>query len=252
MGKLIFITGTDTGVGKTLLTASWLCWLREGGINALAMKPFCSGSRADVELMQAFQHRAISLDEANPFFFPEAVAPLVSARRHRRRITLGQVLERIEQVQSRCDLLLIEGAGGVTVPLGEGYSVASLIARLRAAVVVVGCNRLGTINHTLLTVNALQAAGKKRISVVLMDVKKADFSARTNREILRELLAPMEVWQVPYLGRDALRVEAVKEGCKKIKKTLARLTESGNLSPVLWDSKRLATGNRLTVTARAK
>ena len=78
--RIIFITGTDTGVGKTLLTGLLLHHLRQSGCHALAMKPFCSGSRADAEFLHAVQDGELTLDEINPFFFAEPLAPLVAAR----------------------------------------------------------------------------------------------------------------------------------------------------------------------------
>ncbi len=103
MRKIIFVTGTDTGVGKTLLTGLLLCHLRRRGVNALAMKPFCSGGRNDIELIQALQNHALPDEEVNPFYFPEPLAPLVAARKHRRRISLSQVLRSIERVETQCE-----------------------------------------------------------------------------------------------------------------------------------------------------
>ncbi|MCX6928449.1 MAG: dethiobiotin synthase [Verrucomicrobia bacterium] len=125
--RIIFITGTDTGVGKTLLTGLLLHYLRHSGCHALAMKPFCSGSRADAEFLHAVQENELTLDEINPFFFSEPLAPLVAARKHQRSICLSSVLRRIRSLASRCQCLLVEGIGGVMVPLGEGFCVADLI-----------------------------------------------------------------------------------------------------------------------------
>src|SRR2546426_834034 len=81
VAKILFVTGTDTGVGKTLVVASLLYHLRQRDVSALAMKPFCSGSRADVQLLQRIQDGAVTNEEANPFYFREPVAPLVAARK---------------------------------------------------------------------------------------------------------------------------------------------------------------------------
>ena len=86
--KFIFVTGTDTGVGKTLLTGLLVAHLLNSGKRAIALKPFCSGGMDDVEFLYAMQGGAVAREEINPFYFPEPVAPLVSARLHRRRIRL--------------------------------------------------------------------------------------------------------------------------------------------------------------------
>src|SRR5258707_11333001 len=130
--RIIFITGTDTGVGKTLLTGLLLHHLRHSGCAAWAMKPFCSGSRADVLFLSALQDGELTDDEINPFYFPEPVAPLISVRKHRRRIKLNDVLSLIHTLVSRLSAaknphmstapslhhsivptLLIEGSGGL-------------------------------------------------------------------------------------------------------------------------------------------
>ena len=182
--KIIFITGTDTGVGKTLLTGLLLAHLRQAGVHALALKPFCCGPRRDVQLLQALQDDALLADEINPFYFREPIAPFVAARLHRRSIPLAKTLDHIQMATRRCDCLLIEGIGGVSVPLGSLagrgvptappnaeetkaapwssragpgiYTVLDLITNLDCETIVVSRNQLGTINHTLLTVSALR------------------------------------------------------------------------------------------------
>lgn len=230
--RIIFITGTDTGVGKTLLTGLLLRHLRQSGCHALAMKPFCSGSPADTEFLHAIQDGELTLAEVTPFFFAESLAPLVAARRHHRSIRLQSVLRQIRRVADRCQCLLIEGIGGLLVPLGEGFTVRELIARLDCGVIVVSRNQLGTINHTLLTVAALQHLGIKGLKVVLMSSLQADSSSCSNCRILAELLAPIPAFPVGFLGSNLLRFEALKSRQKKIKKTLARILDSGSVRPL--------------------
>jgi len=223
--KTLFITGTDTGVGKTVLTALLLAYLREEGVNALAMKPFSAGSLADARLFNRLQDNLLPMDLLAPFRFEAPVAPLVSVRKCRQHITLRQVLERIRQVDRRCDRLLVEGIGGVLVPLAEGFGVGQIIQRLACPVIVVARNRLGTINHTLLTVEMLRRLRVERIKVVLMDRSAEDSSREANREILADLLAPIEVLSLPCLGRTALGAKSIRNNCKKNKKTLVSLSE---------------------------
>ncbi len=221
--RLIFVTGTDTGVGKTLLTGLLVHHLRTSGVHALAMKPFCSGGRGDVDFLRAAQDRELTADEINPFFFREPVAPLVSARKHRKAVRLPEVLRAISDVLSRCECLLIEGSGGLLVPLGEGYNVADLISKLNCEAIVVSRNKLGTLNHTLLTVRALQHVGIQALKVVLMSGKKADISSVSNAGILAELLGCVALYPVGYLGENNFGISGLKKNCKKIKKTLAQI-----------------------------
>ena len=109
------------------------------------------------------------------------------------------------------------------VPLGEGFTVRDLIAKLGCEVIIVARNRLGTINHTLLTVGALQHIGTQRLKTVLMSSQKEGISTRSNRQILAELLAPTPVFPVGFLGGNLLGLEALKISEKKIQKRLARI-----------------------------
>jgi dethiobiotin synthetase len=221
--RIIFITGTDTGVGKTLLTGLLLLHLRRTGCHALAMKPFSSGGRADARLLQALQDGELILDEINPFYFKEPLAPLVAARQHHLSIALGEVLRRIFEVAARCQCLLVEGIGGLLVPLGEGYTVADLVAKLRCKVIIVSANRLGTINHTLLTVMAVQERAGQSVTVVLMGQNKPDPSADSNGPILAGLLDPVPVLRLEFLGKNASRSRALKRIEKKLHKSIAQI-----------------------------
>ena len=230
--RIIFITGTDTGVGKTLLTGLLLHHLRQTGCHALAMKPFCSGSCADTEFLSAVQDGELTSDEITPFFFAESVAPLVAARKHHRFIRLQDVLRRIRSVAGRCQCLLIEGIGGLLVPLGEGFAVRDLIAKLACEVILVSRNRLGTINHTILTTDALQDVEMIGLTIVLMSSQEGDSSTSSNGRILAELLAPTPVLPMGFLGVNLLRSEDLKESARKSKKTLARILSSGSFGPL--------------------
>ena len=220
-GKIIFVTGTDTGVGKTILTGLLVHHLRCEGVHALAMKPFCSGGRGDVRLLRAMQDAALTEEEINPFYFPEPVAPLVSARQRKRLISLSEVVQRIKTIALRCEYLLVEGSGGLLVPLGEKYLVSDVIRRLNCDVIVVARNQLGTINHTLLTVNALKRFCSKNISVALVGTSKKDASVEKNGMVLRGFLGGVKVVEVDFLGKKANEIEVLKKCVRKMKKTLA-------------------------------
>lgn len=232
-GKIIFVTGTDTGVGKTVFTGLMVHHLRTTGLHALAMKPFCSGSRADVRLLRAMQDDELSENEINPFYFPEPVAPLVSARQRKRLIPLVEVVRRIKTIAARCECLLIEGSGGLLVPLGEKYLVSDLIKRLNCEVIVVSRNRLGTINHTLLTVGALKHMGVKKMAVALMETGRKDVSVKTNGRVLSELLKPIQLYRVEFLSKNASKSGVLKNSHRKVKKTLARYRVYDNLMTFL-------------------
>ena len=225
MPRVIFVTGTDTGVGKSVFAASLVYVLRSQKINALGMKPFCSGSRDDIVALQSVQPGALSAEEINPFYFHAPVAPLVVLRQTRRNIPLKEALAKIKHVQSRCEVLVIEGSGGLLVPLGEEYTNADLIRALECEVVIVAQNRLGTINHTRLTVEAVKRLQPKEISVVLMERGTKDASTSTNFGILHDLLRPVPIVPYPFLGKKRARLRLFRQNAKILKKALATYLE---------------------------
>ena len=154
-----FITGTDTGVGKTWFT----CWLvrawRAQGHDAAGLKPIASGDRNDALLLEQAHDRRLPLDEINPVHFREPAAPLLAARGENRSIDFAFLNHHIKSVSARLSLLAVEGVGGWRVPLAPGYDVRDWARELGFPVIVVARGTLGTLNHTLLTVDSIRAAG---------------------------------------------------------------------------------------------
>jgi dethiobiotin synthetase len=228
LARILFVTGTDTGVGKTVCTGWLLYHLRQHRIHALAMKPLCSGDRSDVSRLQQLQKGELSDDQCNPYHFRRALAPGIAARIEKRKVTLRQVMRQIESVACRCDLLLVEGAGGVMEPAGQGFHVMDLIAELACDVVVVGRNTLGTINHTLLTLRALRSVCSDRVKlgVVLMNPGKArDPGMRLNGGAIAQSGWANDVVCVPYLGPNPLKTNVMKNNYGIMKKVLARILD---------------------------
>ncbi len=219
------MTGTDTGVGKTILTGLIVLYLRRCGVNALAMKPFCTGDRHDADFLAALQNAQLNIQEINPVYFPEPLAPLAAAQARHRTVSIRRVLKLIYTVRNKCDWLVIEGVGGVLVPLTNKCTVADLISELQCETVVVARNRLGTINHTLLTVEALRRRGVKSIRIVLMDQDQPDPSSASNQLIIRKLVQDVPVYRIGFLGSDANDPSRLKEYFPKVKKIVAQLLQ---------------------------
>jgi dethiobiotin synthetase len=195
-----FITGTDTGVGKTLLTAVLTRYWRERGVNAAALKPVCSGGREDARVLRAASKGALTLDEINPWHFRDPVAPLLAARRERKQVRLAEVLAQIRALQKRFDILLVEGAGGLLSPLGEDFNSWDLMAGLRATPIVVCPNRLGAVNQILLTLEALSRRARARARIVLMVPPRPDASTKSNPDLLAEHFDSRRIFRLPRLG----------------------------------------------------
>jgi dethiobiotin synthetase len=184
--RIFFITGTDTGAGKTVLTVLLTRHLRAHGVNAAALKPVCSGGRGDARKIFGASHGVLSLDEINPWHFKAAIAPSLAARREGKKLKLVQVAAHARAMQKRFDVLLIEGAGGVLSPLGDNFNSRDLILQLNAEPIIAAPNRLGVVNHVLLTLEALPLNFRARARVVLLPFGKPDASSKLNAGLLGE------------------------------------------------------------------
>jgi dethiobiotin synthetase len=233
LGRSIFITGTDTGVGKTILTSLLLIHLRRRGYRAWAMKPFCTGPRRDARLLASLQDEELSLNQINPFHFRAQLAPLAAARRQGKNVQLEEVMHRILMLQSRCECLLIEGVGGLLAPLGEGYTVAEVIAALGCEVIIAAPNRLGIINQASLTVRTLQRIGAQSVKIVLMGSRQRSLATLTNPAILAELLAPCAVFCLPHFRLNLKHPKELEKIAEKFQKTLALLAGCVRLGAVV-------------------
>jgi len=209
----LFITGTDTGVGKTYVTALLLAELRRRGVNAAGFKPIACGDRHDARQYWQLMNRAVPLDVINPVCLRHPLAPSVAARLERRRIDLKRIRANYQLLTANHHPVLVEGAGGLLVPIKRNYFVADLARDLGLPVVIVARLGLGTINHTLLTVRQAQAAGLKVTGVILNDTTgRRGLAERTNAQIVPELCG------LPLLG-------IVARGATSGQSTLNRLLQ---------------------------
>ncbi len=163
-----FVTGTDTGVGKSLVSAALLCAMAARGMKVAGMKPVASGARVangvvsneDVDLLLRYSScPGLDATSINPYVFTPPVAPHLAARQAGISVRFSTIRQALHRLESLADAVVIEGAGGLLVPLGEEGSMADLCVFLQAPIILVVGVRLGCINHALLTVEALQARG---------------------------------------------------------------------------------------------
>jgi dethiobiotin synthetase len=222
MKQTLFITGTDTGVGKTVLTALLTRFLRERGVHAAALKPVCSGPRADARALHAAMNGALTLDEINPWHFRAPIAPLLAARKENRRVKLSQVLVHARAMQKRFDVLLVEGAGGLLSPLGENFNSRDLITALRATPIVVAQNKLGVVNRILLTLEALPENFRLKAKIVLMSPPKLDVSTKINAVLLTEFFDAKKISALPWFGKRFSAFQTLK--IRGVRRTLEKLT----------------------------
>ncbi|MBP7830706.1 MAG: dethiobiotin synthase [Kiritimatiellae bacterium] len=193
-----FITGTDTGVGKTAVLAALLCALRRAGRDAAPMKPVQTGCRRtrgglvppDLETAlraAGFPPGAARDPRMCPYRFAPACSPHLAAARAGTRIRLSVILKAFRQLAREHSVILVEGAGGLLVPLNERETMLDLMKALALPVVVAARPGLGTLNHTLLTLRELRREGLRVGGVILVCTRPGRWGAieRDNMETLR-------------------------------------------------------------------
>lgn len=178
MRKGIFITGTDTGVGKTLLSGALASALRGRGMNVGVMKPVESGCKrstgslipADALFLKELSGSNDDIDLINPYRLEHPLAPATAAEMEGVKIELKKIEEAYDRMEKNHDLMLVEGAGGLLVPLGDALLVTDLIKFLRLPALVIARSSLGTINHTLLTLKTAETSGIEVSGVIINHV----------------------------------------------------------------------------------
>lgn len=206
--KGILITATDTGAGKTVITALLGLYLKAKGYETGVLKPVETGcnevdgalSPEDGEFLRSYIHPERSVEEITPFRFKLPLAPSVAASMEGNNLDYSQVVSFCnEQIDSH-DITLIEGVGGLLVPLTREKMVINLAVDLDIPLLIVSPDRLGTLNHTLLTVKVAQNVGLKVCGVILNEVSSvSDISRESNLDELRRLLVGIPVVKVPFI-----------------------------------------------------
>ncbi len=191
-----FITGTDTGVGKTYVTARLIRRLRARGLDTVGFKPMCCGSREDAELLRAAADDTLALNEVNPVWLRTPAAPYTAAMIENRPIDLALIRETYAGLRARHGSVLVEGVGGWLVPITRDYAVADLAAEFALPVIVVVKNRLGALNHAALTVHHVRSRGLTCAGMILNDGQPVaadsdepqSIAMATNQAVLEDML----------------------------------------------------------------
>jgi dethiobiotin synthetase len=186
----LFLTGTGTGVGKTFVAIELLRWLRSHGIRAAGMKPICCGDREDARRLLAASAEGISIEELNPVWLQSPVAPSVAAQIEQVEIDLGKIRNCFRNLSERFDTVIVEGVGGWLVPITADLFIGDFAKQLDLPVAIVAENRLGCLNHILLTLESVQRRRLVCAGVILNQGNgPTDLAQSTNETELRRLLA---------------------------------------------------------------
>lgn len=223
MNRGLFITGTDTGVGKTIISGALIAALRSRGINIGAMKPIETGCITAGTSLQpsdgAFLKHMAQMDEplnhVTPVCFESPLSPLVASEIEKREINLQEIKNHFISLKDKYDAVIVEGIGGLLVPLRRDYFLIDLIKNLELPIVVVARPSLGTINHTLLTVNYAIKEGLMVAGIIINFSRfpEGNTAETTNPQVIQQLTDIPLIGVFPFLKdlkRESLEKTAVK------------------------------------------
>lgn len=244
MTHAVFITGTDTGVGKTVVTAALCHCLGRRGLSVGVMKPVETGlasptsTASDAVHLKRASGSDAELSLIRPYWFRVPVAPLTAARLAKQPIVMGRIINAFEALSRQHALLLVEGVGGVHVPLSQSEDVLDLITQLNVPTIVVGRAQLGGINHARLTIEALTRRNISVLALVLNRTERSEQAAGPRQErstvaLLRELAHVPVIGPLPYgkgLDQDwneAVRRLSLTAGIKQLADVVAQSAQGG-------------------------
>ncbi len=207
-GRGLFITGTDTGIGKTMVTGAISRVLYEAGVSTGVFKPIASGCRLyreglvsyDTQFLAHCANSAYSLEQITPVRYSQPVTPSVAVELSQRGIDWQALQMAWANMMRENEIVLVEGVGGVMVPLEGDYMVLDMMCDMDLPVLVVSQNKLGTINQTLLTIEACRGRGLNVIGVVFnaYETDGADKAQESNARVIEELSGVKVLTVIPY------------------------------------------------------
>ncbi|MFH1854618.1 MAG: dethiobiotin synthase [Candidatus Omnitrophota bacterium] len=208
-----FITGTDTGVGKTEVAACLARYFSRKGLKVAVMKPVATGVRracSDARILKKAAYFKADLNLINPVALRYPLAPLAAGRLEKKKIDLSIIWQSFEELCSNRDIMIVEGIGGLMVPLKKTgkriFYVRDMISKMKLPVILVARPNLGTINHTIMTIGMLKAEGITIAGVIFNYASriKKDLAVKTNPSIIEEL-SGINVLGVVCYNRDRRR-----------------------------------------------
>jgi len=214
----LFVTGTDTDVGKTFISAALIGLLKKKGLRVAAMKPIASGCNTteaglrNDDALQLIQYANVDLpyDIINPYAFQAAIAPHIAAQQNNINIDLNKIKQNFELIQQQSDAVVVEGAGGWLVPINNTQTMADLAKILNLPIILVVGIRLGCINHALLTVEAIKQSGLPLMGWVANNIEINAQSEQIVSMLKLKIAAPL-VAEVPFLSTQGMTVDYINE-----------------------------------------
>ncbi len=220
MTKYILLTATDTGVGKTWATVALATALKQAGRSVVAIKPVETGTSESPSDGEDGAKIARATGQVAPtqalYRFRAQVSAALAADAEETRIEWKALVAEVKRLAAGSEVALVEGSGGLLTPMTWGHGPLDLAKELGAKAIVAALDKLGTINHTLLTVDELEHNSIEVLGIILSEPERSDESTRTNADALRRMRPGLKVFMVPRLMNPDEGVEYVADLVKLI------------------------------------
>lgn len=226
MGAGVFISGTDTNIGKTVVTTALAQVLRDAGVDAIPFKPIQTGARWENGAWHrddvAFYKKHLDIihddDEICPVCYEEPVAPSVAARFSGKSLDINQIATAFDRLIQKHSFVLVEGAGGLAVPITDhGYTMADLAHTLKIPLIIVSRAGLGTINHTVLTVKYAHHKDVPVLGIMLnQGSSKPDLAEQTNPGVILQMTGSAILAKLPLVQGDIHQRAGFQQYCQSL------------------------------------
>lgn len=204
--KSLFITGTDTDVGKTYVTAGLAVTLRKMGIDVGIMKPFAAGTpqkkgykSEDVEILARAAQVLDPENLMNPQFFKMAASPYTAAKKLKVKVKLNQAMSSFKKLSKMHEMLLVEGMGGIMTPILKNYFVINMIKNMGLPAVIVTRTKIGTVNHTIMTCKMCKEFKIPIKGIIINDFESGGYLASSLKRDLEKLTGVQVIGALPYI-----------------------------------------------------
>ncbi len=194
--RALFVAGTDTAVGKTIVAGALASALKMKGLKVGVMKPIACGSREDAQFLMACAEADDSIELVNPVFLSRPLSPNLAAAMEKKKINLKLITKALRIFRKKYDYLIVEGCGGLLVPVTDNFFVVDLIPMMKAETILVSRSGLGAINHSLLSIEALRGRRSEPLGIIFNRLAGGLLSIpeKTNPEVISRIS------KVPSLG----------------------------------------------------
>jgi len=187
LGKAFFVTAIDTEVGKTFITAGLGSIAQAKGLSVGISKPISCGGIEDAVFYKKKLKLKDSIDSINPIKFKQPLSPYAAMKTEKKKIDMRKMQKSLKELAKDRDLVFVEGLGGALAPIKKNYYVADMIKDLRIPCIIIARAGLGTINHTLMTVNGLKKRKIKIAGIIMNGFGGKEISQRSNAQVIEEL-----------------------------------------------------------------